>query len=177
MLGALTDRLRQLPVNQADAIDVRILTYEREVRAMCEMNSCGRYGRSWNCPPQVGSLEELKAKCGVYQNGILLNTVNALEDSFDFEGMMAAGAALHNILVEAEGIVAREFGLRDYLLLGAGACGTCKACAYPAPCRHPETLFIPIEACGVNVVRLSKNAGFRYNNGPDTVTFFGLLLF
>ncbi|MDR2296606.1 MAG: DUF2284 domain-containing protein [Clostridiales Family XIII bacterium] len=177
MVDALTDRLRRLPVNQADAIDVRILTYEREVRAMCEMNSCGRYGRSWNCPPQVGSIEDLEAKCGAYQNGILMNTVTALEDSFDFEGMMAAGAALNRILAEADGIAAREFRLDDYLLLGAGSCNACKTCAYPEPCRHPNKVYIPIEACGVNVVRLAKNTGFRYNNGPDTVTFFGLLLF
>ncbi|MDR2356450.1 MAG: DUF2284 domain-containing protein [Clostridiales Family XIII bacterium] len=177
LVSALTDRLRQLPVNQADAIDVGFLTYEREVRAMCEMNSCGRYGRSWNCPPQVGSIEALEAKCGAYRNGILLNTVNALEDSFDFEGMMAAGVALHNILVEVNGIAAREFRLDAYLLLGAGSCSACKTCAHPEPCRHPEERFIPIEACGVNVVSLAKNTGFRYNNGPNTVTFFGLLLF
>jgi predicted metal-binding protein len=177
LIDALTDRLRRLPVNQADAIDVSLLTYEQAVRAMCEMNSCGRYGRSWNCPPQVGSLEELEAKCRVYRNGILWNTVSALEDSFDFEGMMAAGAALHNILVEAEGIAAREFDLSDYLMLGAGSCNACESCAYPKPCRHPEECYIPIEACGVNVVSLAKNTGFRYNNGPNTVTFFGLLLF
>ncbi|MDR2770561.1 MAG: DUF2284 domain-containing protein [Clostridiales Family XIII bacterium] len=164
-------------MNRADAIDVGVLSYEREIRAMCEMNSCGRYGRSWNCPPQVGSIEELKAKCGVYRNGILFNTVSALEDSFDFEGMMAAGAALHGILAETDGILTREFGLDDYLLLGAGSCNACKTCAYPSPCRHPDKIHIPIEACGINVVRLAKKTGFLYNNGLNTVTYFGLLLF
>jgi predicted metal-binding protein len=173
----LTDRLRRLPLNRANAIDVSVLTYSRDVRAMCEMNSCGRYGRAWNCPPAVGTLEELAAKCGAYQNGVLFNTVSALTDSFDFEGMMEAGARLHDILVEIDGILARDFRSEDYLLLGSGSCGACEACAYPEPCRHPERLHIPIEACGVNVVDLAKRSGFSYNNGPNTVTFFGLLLF
>ncbi|MDR1247391.1 MAG: DUF2284 domain-containing protein [Clostridiales Family XIII bacterium] len=173
----LTDRLRLLPLNMAEVIDVGILIYDQEIRAMCEMNRCGRYGRAWNCPPDVGSLEELAAKCGAYNNGLLFNTVTMLEDSFDIEGMMAAGAGLHEILVEIDGILAREFQLNDYLLLGAGSCGACESCAHPDPCRHPDKLHIPVEACGVNVVNLAKNTGFNYNNGPNTVTFFGLLLF
>jgi predicted metal-binding protein len=175
---ALADRLRQLTLNQADLIDVAVLKYEEEIRAMCEMNRCGRYGRSWNCPPHVGSLEELAARCGAYQNGFFFNAVSALEDSFDFEGMMAAGAAFHDIVVEIDGILKREFRPDDYLLLGAGSCNACgPSCAYPEPCRRPDELFIPIEACGVNVVNLAKNTGFRYNNGPNTVTYFGLLMF
>jgi predicted metal-binding protein len=76
-----------------------------------------------------------------------------------------------------DGILTRELHLKEYLLLGAGSCGACETCAYPEPCRHPDKLHIPIEACGVNVVNLAKNTGFRYNNGPNTVTYFGLLLF
>ena len=33
-----------------------------------------------------------------------------------------------------------------------------------------------MEACGIDVVSLSRTAGIRYNNGPDTVTYFSLLL-
>jgi predicted metal-binding protein len=173
----LTKRLRLLPLHTADIIDVGFLTYEQEIRSMCEMNRCGRYGRAWNCPPEVGALEELAAKCGAYRNGLLFNAVTMLKDSFDYDGMMAGGAKLYDILVEIDGILSREFQLSDYLLLGAGSCGACKKCAYPEPCRHPDKLYIPVEACGVNVVSLAKHTGFSYNNGPNTVTFFGLLLF
>jgi predicted metal-binding protein len=173
----LTDRLRRLPLNRVGAVDVGLLTYGRDVRAMCEMNACGRYGRAWNCPPAVGTLEELAEKCGAYRSGGLFNTVSALTDSFDFEGMMAAATRLHDILVEMDGILARDFRPADYLLLGSGSCGACETCAYPEPCRHPDKLHIPIEACGVNVMDLAGRSGFNYNNGPNTVTFFGLLLF
>jgi predicted metal-binding protein len=177
LVNTVTDRLRRLPLNQADPIDVGLLSYEQEIRAMCEMNRCGRYGRSWNCPPQVGSLEDLAEKCGVYRHGLFFNTVSALEDSFDFEGMMAAAARFGEILAEIDASVREIMPADAYLLLGAGSCGACETCAYPDPCRRPEKLHIPIEACGVNVVELAKNTGFRYNNGPNTVTYFGLLLF
>jgi predicted metal-binding protein len=177
LVEKLTERIRRLPLNMAEVIDVEILTYQQEVRGMCEMNRCGRYGRSWNCPPEVGSLAELAARCGAYRNGLLFNNITEIEDSFDFDGMMAGGAKLHDILVEMDAILTLEFQLGDYLLLGAGSCGACGECAYPEPCRYPERLHIPIEACGVNVMTLAKNTGFKYNNGPNTVTFFGLLLF
>jgi predicted metal-binding protein len=178
LIETLAGRLRRLPLNQADLIDVGLLKYEDAIRAMCEMNRCGRYGHAWNCPPQVGSMAELAARCGAYRNGLLFNTVSAIEDSYDFDGMMAAGAAFHGVLTEMDGILKREFRSDGHLLLGAGSCNACSsACAYPAPCRHPDERYIPIEACGVNVVNLAKNKGFRYNNGPDTVTYFGLLLF
>ena len=33
------------------------------------------------------------------------------------------------------------------------------------------------EACGINVVELSRNIGVNYNNGPNTVTYFCIILF
>ena len=34
-----------------------------EVRQMCEVNSCGMYGRNWACPPACGMLEECRHCC------------------------------------------------------------------------------------------------------------------
>ena len=41
----------------------------------------------------------------------------------------------------------------------------------------PGTLTPAVEGFGINVQRLSKTAKVRYINGPNTVTYFGLLLF
>ncbi len=66
----------------------------------------------------------------------------------------------------------------DFFALGCGGCELCKKCTYPdAPCRFPDKATPSVEACGINVVELSKKIGIKYNNGPNTVTYFCIILF
>jgi predicted metal-binding protein len=68
--------------------------------------------------------------------------------------------------------------LSDYLVLSNEGCEICKDCLYPhAPCRFPDRLHHSIEGYGILVSDLAKKAGVNYNNGENTVTFFGALLF
>ena len=39
-------------------LDCKTVELMPEVRAMCEQNTCHRYGKCWSCPPGCGSLEE-----------------------------------------------------------------------------------------------------------------------
>lgn len=45
------------------------------------------------------------------------------------------------------------------------------------PCRFPEKALSSLEAYGVNVSATVKNTEMKYINGPDTVTYFGMVLF
>ena len=66
----------------------------------------------------------------------------------------------------------------DFLLLSNEGCGRCTACTYPdAPCRFPQLLHHSLEGYGFIVSDLAKEAGIRYHNGANTVTYFGALLF
>ena len=164
-------------VNQADFFDLNVLTYTEEVRDMCKQNSCGRYDRAWNCPPACGSIEELEAACKHYSNGILVNCVSHIKDSFDWEGMIGGGKVLCDLLVIFDDY-ARELKMEDYRVFGSAGCSTCEECTYPdEPCRNPDRLYTPIEACGINVMLSTKAAGFKYINGQNTVTFFGMILY
>ena len=174
----LLEKIRGIDaVNQADYFDLDLLTFTDDVRFMCEQNTCGRYNRAWNCPPVCGTIKELEAVCMSFSNGILVNIVTHIQDSFDWEGMMEGGRVLCRLLIETKGL-ADDSGLTDYRIFGGGGCYGCKDCSYPdTPCRHPELLFTPIEACGINVMQFAKDAGFKYMNGQNTVTFFGMILY
>ena len=64
-----------------------------------------------------------------------------------------------------------------YIALGCEGCTLCKKCTYPnAPCRHPDIATPSVEACGINVVELSRKIGIKYNNGANTVTYFCIIL-
>jgi predicted metal-binding protein len=164
-------------VNQADFFDLENLTFTDDVRSMCEQNTCGRYNRAWNCPPVCGTVAELEAVCRGFSGGILINSVTHVADSFDWEGMMEGGRGLCSLLIGVKGFT-DGFDLEDYRIFGGGGCYGCEDCSYPDnPCHHPDMLFTPIEACGINVMQLAKDAGFKYINGQNTVTFFGMVLY
>jgi len=164
-------------VNQADFFDPAVLTFTDDVRHMCEQNTCGRYGRAWNCPPVCGTVAELEAACLSYKSGILVNIVTRISDSFDWEGMMEGGRGLCKLLVSVKGH-ADGLDMKDYRIFGGGGCYGCENCSYPdTPCFHPDLLFTPIEACGINVLQFAKDAGFKYINGQNTVTFFGMIMY
>lgn len=147
-----------------------------EVREMCKKNTCRGYGASWACPPAVGPIEDCLAKVKAYDTMLLFSCKYDLEDSFDYEGMIAGmevfkklAAALDNAL---KGV------LPSYLMLANEGCRKCKSCTYPdAPCRFPDELHASIEAYGFNVSELAALSNINYINGQNTVTYFGALCF
>ncbi len=158
------------------SVDMALLRYYPEVRKICEQNTCRNYGKTWACPPAVGTLEACRCRVERYHSMLLFSGKYDLEDSFDFEGMQAGFYAFkQNVDVLGTEMEQR---LTDYLLLSNEGCGRCETCTYPsAPCRFPSRLHHSIEGYGFVVSELATCAGIRYINGPDTVTYFGALLF
>jgi predicted metal-binding protein len=151
---------------------VPALTFSRETLKACEANSCGKYNRCWTCPPAIGAPEDHLKKIGAYKRAFVFTTKHDLEDSFDYEGMMR-GKEKHDRLT---GELHERFGKANPVF-GAGGCTLCAVCAYPLPCRFPEKIFPSIEAAGIDVTALSRAAGIKYHNGPNTVTYFSMLLY
>jgi predicted metal-binding protein len=146
------------------------------VRDMCESNSCGQYGRNWACPPALAPLDEIKEKFDQFSNFIMLSQVYELEDSMDFEGMIEGIKDFQERLVKLNKVL--KTGDTPYLILGAGGCSLCSKCTYPAePCRRPDDMIISLEAYGIEVVKVMKDNGLKYNNGPNTMTYMGGVLY
>ena len=158
-------------------VPVEEIDFEPSFRSLCESNACGMYGRSWMCPPHVGKVEDLIAQAKAYRTALVYQIVDTLEDSYYFEGMMAAGQRM-NRLTAAVRRKFRELGLENCLFLGAGGCRICPKCAKQddEPCRHPDLAMSSLEAYGINVSVLAPQAGMKYINGANTVTYFGAVL-
>ena len=166
------------------------IVLSEEFRAICEKNSCGKFGSCYMCPPYTGDIVTRMQEIRSYPGGILYQTVGTLEDSFDFEGMMAAarrhaelsreiGRRLDNLRRAASDAGEPDPLPARMLHLSNGGCDLCETCGAVdgTPCRFPELALPSVESYGMDVYRTSKAAGLRYNNGPNTVTYFGLLLF
>ena len=54
--GLLLEKLQELPLYFCDFIDPKALEFSGRIRWICE-NECPMYGKTWACPPGVGTVE------------------------------------------------------------------------------------------------------------------------
>ncbi len=173
----IEEKQQELGIHQFGFTTTDRLAINQGVRELCEMNSCGRYGRSWACPPAVGPLEECRAKIMAYENVFVYTTVHELEDSYDFEGMMEGKDAHEEISKEVVAYFDTLYPGKKLILSGDG-CNRCGTCTYPdAPCRFPGEIYPTVESYGVEVYQLAKVVKINYINGKDTVTYFSCIMF
>jgi len=176
-LNQLAKQAKQLGAAASGIIKTSDLRISEEFRTLCEQNTCGKYGTTWMCPPNIAPFEEAKAKVLGYTEGVVFQTVHALEDSFDYEGMLK-GAEVHwEIFCRIQETLRSEAGGTTGFALNAGACRVCKKCAHPDPCRFPNQAVPSIESHCIDIYALLASCDIPYNNGPNTVFYAGLFLF
>ncbi|MGV8905045.1 MAG: DUF2284 domain-containing protein [Acetobacterium sp.] len=158
-------------------IGVDKIKITQEVRDRCEDNFCGNYGKNYMCPPSVGDLDDYKTLVNDYKRGLLFSKVYPIEDKMDYTGMMEAGIEFRNDIQELNKEMKSDN--INCLFFSAGCCNICEKCAIISdePCRFPTEAIPSLEAAGINVVELTRDYGFKYNNGPLNVTYFGLMLY
>lgn len=161
--------------NSWGKLDTSTFEFLPEVRDMCKANTCGKFNKSWACPPACGSLEEMKNRAEKYKYGIIVQTVGQLEDSLDWEGIQEAAENQAKSFAKMWDILAIEYpGL---LAMGTGTCTKCEKCTYPdAPCRFPDRVAASMEGCGLVVSNVCTANNVPYNHGKDTICYTGCFL-
>lgn len=171
----LEEQLNAAGFFQYGVVDTMDINFSQEVRAMCEVNTCREHGKTWACPPAVGTVDECKKRIRQYEKMLIFSVKYDLEDSFDFEGMME-GAKQFKKACRAFDKAIKPY-LEHYLILSNEGCDLCKECTYPdAPCRFPDRVHGSLEGNGIFVNEIAKLAKVKYNNGANTVTYFGALV-
>ncbi len=149
------------------------IVFSQEVRRICEGNQCRNYGKTWACPPAVGTFEEYRAEISGYSSAFVFASVYRLENSFDLKGMMQGHRQFKDV---CDRLHERLSG--PCLLLSNEGCIRCRTCTYPdAPCRFPDRLFPSLEGYGILVNKLAEAAGISYQAGANTVTYFGIVCY
>ena len=147
-------------------------------RDICKSNGCGKYGRCWVCPPEIGEIGSLIDSLNRYGDVLWYQSIADIEDSFDIEGMLDAGHA-HAQLSQRISEALKERGCSGFLHLSCGGCSLCERCAKAdnLPCRHPDKALSSLEGYGVDVYNTTKGTPLSYINGQNTVTYFSAILF
>ena len=161
--------------DEAAFVDPRTLTARESVRSSCAENRCRAYGQCWSCPPNCGELADCEARMHGYARGILLQTVGKLSKSIDTKGYAAAEQRHKESLRRFARSIRAEYP--NALCLGAGPCGLCARCAYPEPCRFPEQAMSSMEAYGLFVTEVCREANLPYYHGEKTITYTACVLF
>ena len=159
----------------AAPMDVSKLEVLEDVRKACEVNRCGAYNKTWACPPAFGDLEESRKILQKYKRGLLVQSVQILEDDFDWEGIQELGKRHGENFQELYARLRKDYP--DLLALGAGGCRRCEECTYPdAPCRFPDKMTYSMEGFGLFVTKVCQDCGIPYNHGRGTMTYSGCFL-
>ena len=159
----------------AGELEMSSLVFRQDVRDMCSADKCRSYGRSWSCPPAVGSLERSAEIASKYHRGIIVQTTGQMRREIDYHTIFKVNDQhVRNFAALSRQVRTLFPGC---LPMGAGACSICRQCTYPdRPCRQPDKLIISMEAYGLLVNDVCKASGLEYNYGDKTVTFTSCIL-
>ena len=53
--------------------DTEEIVFSQDVRDMCAANTCRGYGKTWSCPPGIGTLAECRERLQAYKRMLLFS--------------------------------------------------------------------------------------------------------
>lgn len=171
----LEQQMSELPIVQYEFFETGELVFSDRVRYVCE-TECPQYGKSWACPPGVGTVEACRARCLSYPHALLLVTMAEVADISDIEETLSTRAPHEEITHQVDDLV-RAQGLETYVL-STESCAICGKCAYPdAPCRHPDRMYPCVESHGILILETGERYGLEFQYGGNVVTWYSLILY
>jgi len=164
--------------NSAKLISAKGIFVEDYVRLKCKYG-CKEFAKRFNCPPYTPTVNETKELLKGYHRALLVEFIRLK--------IVEKQKNIHEIMYDLE----REAflgGLQMAFAYTAGPCKICKRC--PAEfavdpnefskknCKHPSKARPSMEACGIDVFKTARKAGFKINTVKEGESFksFGLLL-
>ena len=175
-MECLENRLAELPLLGYFFLDPRSLEFSDRVRWICE-HECPMYGKTWACPPGVGSVRDCREKCLSYENCLMIATVTEVEDISNLRQMLDTRPE-HETVTGQVGAILEELGVRPYIL-STEACAICDECTCPSgqPCRHREKMHPCVESHGINLIPTLEENGLEFQLGGNAVTWVSLLFY
>lgn len=171
----LEKKLAQFPLFEYAFVEEKDLIFSDQVRYICK-TECAQYGKSWSCPPAVGTVAECEARCSRFEKGFLFTTVAEAEDICNLEATLAMREDHEEITRQIRDLFLSE-GC-ETLTLSTESCSLCKRCSYPqSACRHPDKMFPCVESYGILVTNLAERCGMTFMSGGNIVTWFSLILY
>ena len=172
----LEQQLSELPLYTFFYIDPAQLEFSDRIRYICQAE-CPRYGKSWACPPGVGSVTECKAKCLGYQECLVVGTITECLDIADIDETLATRPE-HEKLTDQVADMLRDMGVEPYIL-STDSCAICENCTFTdgKSCRHLDRMHPCIESHGINIIPTLEENGLEFQYGGNIITWYSMLFY
>lgn len=172
----LEAQILALPLLQYDWIPTEQLSFKQEVRDIC-VQECPMYGKSWSCPPGVGSVDDCRSACLLYPEVFVFTTLAEVSDVANLEETLETRRA-HEKITRTIGEIFEKEGY-EIKMLSSESCAVCERCSYldHKPCRHPEYMIPCIESQGILVTEVAEKLGIPFLESMTCVQWFGFVLY
>ena len=172
----LEAQLAELPLYTYHFLTPSELEFADRIRYICQ-HDCPMYGKSWACPPGVGTVAECEKRCKAYQNCLMISTIVEVADIANLEETLATRPE-HEEITNQVGAIMEEMGVKPYIL-STEACAICERCAIldGESCRFPDKMHPCVESHSINVVPILESRGLEFQFGANVVTWVSLLFY
>lgn len=171
----IEEYITKFPIYQYAFIKPKSVKFSDRVRTICK-KECPRYGRSWSCPPAVGSVAKCKEKCLSYSDALFFSSVAEVSDVYNMEEVLKTRREHEEYTVQIEEFL-RQQGCLVYTL-STESCSICEKCAYPRkPCMHPEQMHPCIESHGILVTKTIEDNKMDYYMGEKILLWYTMMFF
>lgn len=155
----------------------RLVPCDITLRRFCEKNVCGKYGKSYMCPPAQGPAEALVAKLHNYKDVLVFTKEYPCDDIKNYIPLQIAHEKVCQTLWKA---MQEHFGYtkENARVLTTGGCHICKECGIITgePCRHPNLACHSVSGYCIKVAELCENIGLSMEGENGGVVLFCFVL-
>lgn len=172
----LEEKLAELPLYSYFFTSPDKLEFSQRVRWICE-HECSQYGKSWACPPGVGTVEQCRAHCLSYKTCLVIATLTEVQDISNMAETLATRQE-HEKITDETAEIFRQLGSTPFVL-STESCAVCPRCAIldGQPCRFPQRMHPCVESQGINVIPVLEENGLSFQYGQNVVTWISMLLY
>ena len=179
IIGSIQELADKNGASSTKLIKIEDISVENWVRQKCQYG-CNEYARHFTCPPYAPTPEITREILKEYENALLV----------EFEGFRERKEVqrIHEVMFELEKKAFLQ-GLHKAFAYTAGPCRTCESCLADRveeptdfsknQCKNPDKARPSMEACGINVFKTVRDAGYDISvvrEEGDCFKTFGLLL-
>lgn len=170
---SIEEYITKFPIYQYAFLKTEDIEFNDKVRTICK-KECPRYGKSWSCPPAVGTLDKCMENCRQYPHVLMFSSVAEVLDYSNMEALLKTKREHEEITRQIEQHL-KESAWKCYTL-STDSCSICEKCTYPKQsCLHPEQMHPCIESHGILLTKSIEENQMDYYMGEQMVLWFSLI--
>lgn len=161
----------------ATIVPVDRIIVDPQFRPYCEENICGKYNANYSCPPDCGTVEEVRERLMAQDRAMVLQTIWEI-GNYENKAAILKSKKSHNAAILRLTERLRQDGVKGFCL-GYGGCSLCDSCKRVTnkPCAFPEKRISCMSAYCIDVAKLATECGLTFAWEQDKLYLFGMFAF